>query len=130
MILQVERDSLYGYLVAWERQHGPWENDWDFLAFTGNLYNAILVAISWNDQMISISEADECGACGKEMAYIFPAPYEIEEDQRMKKLNQPVSSDPGKKMPFAKVATQRKPKTMPKAPKKVGKPVGAGSAAF
>jgi hypothetical protein len=48
----------------------------------------------------------------------------------MKKNQQPIGSDPGKKMPFSKVGTQRKPKTMPKAPKRVGKPVGAGSAAF
>jgi hypothetical protein len=48
----------------------------------------------------------------------------------MKKQDQPGGSDSGKKLPFAKSATRRKPKLMPKAPRKVGKPVGAGLGAF
>lgn len=65
---------MYGYLVAWERQHLV--NEWEFLGFTTALYWAELIAEKWNEQIISIAEADDCPACAKELAYIFETrPY-------------------------------------------------------
>jgi hypothetical protein len=80
MILQVAQDSLCGYLVAWERKHMPEDfHEWEFLAFTGNMYNAKLVQTEWNRQCIAIGMADNCPACKEEIAYIFGGPYYEEE---------------------------------------------------
>lgn len=65
---------MYGYLVAWERHH--LSNEWAFLAFTGNLHNAKMIADDWNKTMMAVAKSDDCPACAKELAYIFETrPY-------------------------------------------------------
>lgn len=64
------RTQLYGYLVAY--QHAHHLDNWQWIAFTSNLYNAGLIAKAWGK-----GKDPECSACGIEsVAHIFAWPPE------------------------------------------------------